>query len=196
MAQSLSIKNDMLSIRVFLSAYLCLFPSPLGVTGPTTRDNTTATPSFFVRFFIMSRQSQEGVYIRFFFLYIISIALRMIVPSDYAGTILPPRFTSEEVPVPRPKKIRHCEGQRCGKAFKPTRVPLAELKHIPLLQDELEALRLCDLQCLTQEQAGHRMGISRGTVQRILTSARRKVAQALVEDAALIIEDSAASPIE
>jgi len=92
--------------------------------------------------------------------------------------------------VPRPKKIRHCEGSRCGKAFKPTRIPLAELQHIPLLQDELESLRLCDLQGLTQEQAGGSMGISRGTVQRILTTARRKVAQALVEGAALIIEDS------
>ena len=92
--------------------------------------------------------------------------------------------------MPRPKKIRHCEGSKCGKAFKPTRIPLAELEHIPLLQDELESLRLCDLQGMTQEQAGHSMGISRGTVQRILTAARRKVAQALVEDAALIIEDS------
>lgn len=94
--------------------------------------------------------------------------------------------------MPRPKKIRHCEGSRCGRAFKPTRTPLAELTHIPLLQDELEALRLCDLQGLTQEQAGRSMGISRGTVQRILTTARRKVTQALVEGAALIIEDSPA----
>ena len=92
--------------------------------------------------------------------------------------------------MPRPKKIRHCEGRRCAKAFKPTRIPLAELQHIPLLRDELEALRLCDLQGLTQEQAGRSMGISRGTVQRILTTARRKVAQALVEGAALIFEES------
>lgn len=92
--------------------------------------------------------------------------------------------------MPRPKKIRHCEGRLCGKAFKPARIPLTELPHIPLLQDELETLRLCDLQGLTQEQAGASMGISRGTVQRILTSARSKVAQALVEGAALIIEDS------
>ena len=93
--------------------------------------------------------------------------------------------------MPRPKKIRHCEASRlCDKAFKPARIPLAELRHIPLLQDELEALRLCDLQGLTQEQAGRSMKISRGTVQRILTMARRKVAQALVEGAALIMEDS------
>jgi predicted DNA-binding protein (UPF0251 family) len=40
------------------------------------------------------------------------------------------------------------------------------------------------------------MGISRGTVQRILTAARRKVAQALVEGAALIMEDSPALQTE
>jgi len=46
---------------------------------------------------------------------------------------------------------------------------------------ELEALRLVDLLGLSQEQAGERMGISRGTVWRLLQSARRKAAQALTE---------------
>ncbi len=76
----------------------------------------------------------------------------------------------------------------CGKAFKPTCVPLNVLKQIPLHRDELEALRLCDLEGLTQEQAGWRMGVSRGTVQRILAAARGKVARALTEGAALILE--------
>ncbi|MFQ6075231.1 MAG: DUF134 domain-containing protein [Candidatus Bathyarchaeia archaeon] len=46
---------------------------------------------------------------------------------------------------------------------------------------ELEALRLVDLEGLSQEEAGERMGVSRGTVWRLLQSARRKVAQALTE---------------
>ena len=46
---------------------------------------------------------------------------------------------------------------------------------------ELEAFRLVDLEGLSQEQAGQRMGVSRGTVWRILQSARRKTAQALTE---------------
>jgi predicted DNA-binding protein (UPF0251 family) len=46
---------------------------------------------------------------------------------------------------------------------------------------ELEALRLVDLEGLSQEQAGQRMGVSRGTVWRLLHSARRKTAQALTE---------------
>lgn len=46
---------------------------------------------------------------------------------------------------------------------------------------ELEVLRLVDLEGLSQEEAGSRMGISRGTVWRLLQEARRKSAQALTE---------------
>jgi predicted DNA-binding protein (UPF0251 family) len=49
--------------------------------------------------------------------------------------------------------------------------------------------RLCDLQGLFQEQAGEKMGVSRGTVQRLLASAHRKVAEALTEGAALVMGD-------
>ncbi len=46
---------------------------------------------------------------------------------------------------------------------------------------ELEALRLVDLEGLSQEEAGDRMGVSRGTVWRLVQGARRKTAQALTE---------------
>jgi len=46
---------------------------------------------------------------------------------------------------------------------------------------ELEAFRLVDFEGLSQEEAGYRMGISRGTVWRLLQLARKKVAQALTE---------------
>jgi predicted DNA-binding protein (UPF0251 family) len=46
---------------------------------------------------------------------------------------------------------------------------------------ELEALRLVDLEGLSQEEAGARMGVSRGTVWRLVQSARKKTAQALSE---------------
>lgn len=90
---------------------------------------------------------------------------------------------------PRPKKIRNCEGKFCGRAFKPTGKPLDELIHISLYRDELEALRLCDHEGLTQEEAGDRMGVSRGTVQRIITKARQKTAQAITSGCALIFID-------
>ena len=46
---------------------------------------------------------------------------------------------------------------------------------------ELEALRLVDMEGLSQEEAGERMGVSRGTVWRLIQSARKKTAQALSE---------------
>ncbi|HSR36049.1 MAG TPA: DUF134 domain-containing protein [Desulfurivibrionaceae bacterium] len=95
--------------------------------------------------------------------------------------------------MPRPKKQRLCQGNVCGRAFKPTGAPLAELPRIVLQRDELEALRLCDMEGLFQEEAGERMGVSRGTVQRLLAAARRKVATALTQGAALIIEEERAN---
>ena len=64
---------------------------------------------------------------------------------------------------------------------------MSELTRIAISHEELETLRLCDLKGLTQEEAGQSMRISRGTVQRILTSARKKVAQALVESCAIVL---------
>ena len=53
---------------------------------------------------------------------------------------------------------------------------------------ELEVLRLVDLQGLTQEEAGERMGVSRGTVWRLLESARKKVTDALVNGKDIVIQ--------
>lgn len=46
--------------------------------------------------------------------------------------------------------------------------------------DEFEAMRLCDLDGLDQAAAGERMEVSRGTVQRLLASGRRKVIEAIL----------------
>jgi predicted DNA-binding protein (UPF0251 family) len=66
---------------------------------------------------------------------------------------------------------------------------MIELERITLYRDELEVLKLCDMDGLFQEQAGEKMGVSRGTVQRILTTAREKTARALVTGAAIIFSD-------
>lgn len=89
---------------------------------------------------------------------------------------------------PRCKKPRICACRFRGKAFKPTGVPMSEVERISLSRDELEALKLCDLDDLTQEEAGARMGVSRGTVQRILSAARKKVAMALTQGKAITFE--------
>jgi predicted DNA-binding protein (UPF0251 family) len=67
-------------------------------------------------------------------------------------------------------------------------VPLDGLRHVQLLHEELEALRLADLEGLTQAQAAGRMAVSRSTFQRTVTRARQQVALALVEGHALQIE--------
>jgi predicted DNA-binding protein (UPF0251 family) len=55
--------------------------------------------------------------------------------------------------------------------------------------DELEAIRLADLECLYQQAAARRMGVSRQTFGRIVESGRRKVAEAIVERKCLRIEE-------
>jgi predicted DNA-binding protein (UPF0251 family) len=72
--------------------------------------------------------------------------------------------------------------------YKPAGIPLANLRQVLLLPEELEALRLVDLEDLSQEAAAGRMGVSRSTFQRIVTQARRQVALALTEGCALVIE--------
>ena len=71
--------------------------------------------------------------------------------------------------------------------FKPRAVPLSLLEEVDLSIDELEALRLCDLNSYEQKQAAKKMNISQSTLQRILTSARNKTAEALIKGKAIKI---------
>jgi len=59
--------------------------------------------------------------------------------------------------------------------------PAGNLEPIVIDVAELEAFRLVDLEGLSQEEAGQKMGVSRGTVWRLVQSARKKTAQALSE---------------
>ncbi|MDD4307419.1 MAG: DUF134 domain-containing protein [Thermoplasmata archaeon] len=77
--------------------------------------------------------------------------------------------------------------------FKPAGVPLRTLQVIELTVDELETLRLVDIEGLTQEDASVKMGISRRTFWNDLMSARRKVAFALVNGQAIQIRGGAYS---
>ena len=74
---------------------------------------------------------------------------------------------------------------------------LASGDAIDMTVDELEVLRLCDLEGLNQEAVAQQMGIARATVAAICSRAHRKVANALVNGRALIIEGGniAYSPI-
>jgi len=71
--------------------------------------------------------------------------------------------------------------------YKPAGTPLVNQEIITLDHDELEALVLCDEKELSQEAAGAQMGVSRGTVQRLLTRGRKKVVGALAAGKPLAI---------
>lgn len=89
----------------------------------------------------------------------------------------------------RPEKLRRIGCMADERVFKPVGRPIRELAVEPLRFDELEALRLADLEGLYQEAAAERMGVSRPTFARILGRARSAVARALVEERALVIGD-------
>lgn len=72
--------------------------------------------------------------------------------------------------------------------YKPAGVPLRFLDEVCLSFDELESVRLKDLEDLDQEQSAERMNISRSTFQRVLESARTKIADALLNGKAIRIE--------
>ncbi len=76
-----------------------------------------------------------------------------------------------------------------GRAFKPIGRRAAELEVETLRLDELEALRLADLEGLYQEAAAERMGVSRPTFARILARARSTVARALIDERLLVVGD-------
>lgn len=85
--------------------------------------------------------------------------------------------------MPRRRKWRRCAFQLRASWFYPAPRLSTALPQLPveLGSDELEAMRLVDLLGRDQTAAGEEMGISRGTVQRLLYSGRSKVVQALLE---------------
>lgn len=87
----------------------------------------------------------------------------------------------------RPRKHRCCHHYQGDRIYKPQGVPMSELEVTEVALDAFEALRLCDAEGLDQTAAGKKMGVSRGTVQRLVRSARQAVATALVEHKALVI---------
>ena len=88
----------------------------------------------------------------------------------------------------RPRNCRRVGSMPESNYFKPRGIPLSLLEEVILTVDEFEAIRLADLESLYQEQAAEKMNVSRQTFGRIIDSAHKKVAEALVEGKALKIE--------
>lgn len=90
--------------------------------------------------------------------------------------------------MPRPFKNRMISVDPEITYFKPQGVPMRFLESVTLGHDELEAVKLADLEEMYQEQAAQKMGVSRQTFGNIINSARKKIADAMVNGKAIKIE--------
>ncbi len=89
-----------------------------------------------------------------------------------------------------PRRVRRrIRGNFHHKCFKPCGIPNKKLEEVILSKDEIEAIRLADFERLYQEDAANEMEISRATFSRILSSARKKIATALILGKAIEIEN-------
>ena len=96
----------------------------------------------------------------------------------------------------RPKKTRWVKclpGERC---FRPQYKRLSKLEGVILTLDEFEAVRLSDLDVLEQEKVAKKMKVHRSTISRIISSAHKKIADALVNIKAIKIEGCCCKFIE
>jgi predicted DNA-binding protein (UPF0251 family)/DNA-directed RNA polymerase subunit RPC12/RpoP len=90
--------------------------------------------------------------------------------------------------MPRKKLHRMVTREPPVSVYKPAGIPAMELEEILITIDEFEALRLADFEGLSQRNASLAMKISQPTFNRILSSARHKVASGLVQGQVLRIE--------
>ncbi len=102
----------------------------------------------------------------------------------------------KEPQLSRCPKRRTCRRLDGNRVFKPAAIPLSELETVHLGLDELEAMRLCDVEGLDQSEAGVHMAVSRGTVQRLLSRGRRKLVEALIANQAVVVEPRAAAALD
>lgn len=90
--------------------------------------------------------------------------------------------------MPRPRRARWVDFQPNITYFKPAGIRLVDLEETILSVDEFEAVRLKDLEGLEQEECAKRMNISQPTFHRLVTTARKKIADSLVKGKAIKIE--------
>ena len=87
--------------------------------------------------------------------------------------------------MPRPKIPRFVRFRPDIVYFKPQGVPMRMLDEVELLPDELEAIKLHDIDGLDQNQSAMKMNISQPTFGRVLDGAYKKIARALINGKAL-----------
>ena len=90
--------------------------------------------------------------------------------------------------MPIETKIRKIHSFPPYSQYKPPRIPLNELKKVTITLEEFEAIKLVDYEKKPQRDASASMGVSQATFNRVLKSARNKIASGLVNGFALILE--------
>ncbi|MBU5688721.1 MAG: DUF134 domain-containing protein [Candidatus Aenigmarchaeota archaeon] len=90
--------------------------------------------------------------------------------------------------MPRPRRCRRIFFKPNITYFKPAGLRIVDLEEVVLTVDEIEALRLKDFLDLEQEEAAKKMNVSQPTFHRIVSSARKKIADAIINGKALRIE--------
>jgi len=90
--------------------------------------------------------------------------------------------------MPRPRRIRRIFFEPRIDFFKPAGIMLRDLKENILTKDELEAVRFIDYEKIEQSRVAKKMKISQPTLSRLLNSARKKIADSLVNGKAIKIQ--------
>ncbi len=88
----------------------------------------------------------------------------------------------------RPKLCRRIFAEPDVTYFKPRGIPLRQLEQATISFDEFEAVRLKDLNGLEQEECAKKMNVSQPTFHRMVLSARKKIADAIINGKAIRIE--------
>lgn len=90
----------------------------------------------------------------------------------------------------RNKKRRRCRFLSNEKKYVYNRDEKEIVDDVTIMLDEFEAIRLCDYEGRSQIEASEIMGVSRGTVQRLLSSGRKKFVDAVLNDRDFLIKNS------
>lgn len=90
--------------------------------------------------------------------------------------------------MPRPRLCRRIGFEPNITYFKPAGIRMVELEESVLTVDEFEAIRLKDMLGMDQEQAAKKMNISQPTFHRLILSARKRIADAIVNGKAIKIQ--------
>ena len=88
----------------------------------------------------------------------------------------------------RKRKNRNINADHSKLSFKPCGLPRETLEVVVIYEDEMEAIRLADFKSLYQQECADKMGISRTTFSRLVESARKKIADAILNQKILNVD--------